>query len=224
MIKVVFAAITCLSPALSWAQTPILESPEALKAQLRLDAQAAGVPAASLERKVDEGLAKGVPLARIRPVLDKMLARLSRGRQLCAGFTLSQVCTQALADALQVGLSADNLKRILADPALGDEKARLRVIFTVSDLHARGVEAERSLPVVKRLVQPGGTSIPEMVRVALGQLGGAGNALSVPDREGNFRAVKGRADPRGRALGRNRQDKPGNSRGQSGSPSPKKDD
>jgi hypothetical protein len=190
---------------MAWADESPSASPEAARTLWLARARAAQVPSTPVLRKLDEGIAKGVPLDRIEPVLAALVDRLKTAQAICSGWSPASRCTMAAADALLVGVTRAALEEIAHPvPAADETRARLKTIFAVSDLRAKGLLARQSLPTVRRLADTS-LSVPDIVRAALKSVDQQSNALDGVDREGNFRAVKGRADPPGRALG---HDKP----------------
>ncbi len=88
-------------------------SPESAAVLVRTiqTARERGAPAGPLLAKIEEGLAKQVPVARIEPVLLKKLDNFYFARSLIPGARPEEV--SALAESLDLGLSRDDLKGFL---------------------------------------------------------------------------------------------------------------
>lgn len=198
-----------LIPTLARAE----ESPEALRARVVARAASDGVPVAPLERKIAEGVAKGVPTELIARVVDGLHGRLRDAVSRCDGWERWDECALAGADALQVGLPAPALDAVLRHREGGEEE-RLQALFAVSDLTARGVPAETGIALVGQLRGRGPGAAQAMVRDIMGAIEAGGAPADVarrvlergpPEREGNFRAKPGQ----GNAKGPGKEPKPG---------------
>ena len=100
------------------------------------EAQGQGLPVGALTAKALEGLAKGVPAARIEPVLDKMVADLSRAAQLLPAASGPEIEAASFAlgagagPELVQGLSSQGTLSVSASNCLAD---LLRQGFTAQD-------------------------------------------------------------------------------------------
>ncbi len=197
-----------LIPMLARAQ----ESPDALRARVVARATSDGVPVAPLERKIAEGVAKGVPTELIARVVDGLHHRLREAASRCDGWERRDECALAGADALQVGLPAPALDAVLRHREGGEEE-RLQALFAVSDLTARGVPAETGIALVGQVRGRGPAAALAMVRDIMSAIDAGGSPSDVaqralergpPEREGNFRAKPGQ----GNAKGHDREPKP----------------
>ncbi|MEZ4465501.1 MAG: hypothetical protein R3F60_22190 [bacterium] len=196
--------LLALAPAAGMAQTP-----DTLRAEVRARAAAEGVPVGPLDRKITEGLAKGVPPALIATAVARLHDRLRAGAGLCGGWARQEDCTVAAADALQVGLPAEAVGELLGRE--GAEGDRLEALFAISDLHTRGVPADAALALVTRAQGRGPADATALVKAILAEADRTGQpaadvaraALAAeggqpPVREGGFHANQGR----GKAVGR----------------------
>lgn len=131
---------------------PALAEPvDPLVAEAATLAEADAVPAEPLLKKIAEGRAKGVPPARIRPVVRQLHARLVRGRALC-GADGDALCVVAAADALALGAGADALARMVGDASLTD---RTRALVAFTTLDARGMQPPEAIGAVSRALSEG---------------------------------------------------------------------
>lgn len=153
MRKSITLAITLLAlsgPALS-AQAPDAAARiEAAKQR----AQAAGIPASLLERKVAEGRAKGVPADRIAAAVEQRLTRLTRAREVM-GRSVRQVAPSDLeagADALQSGVSEAVLAAVAGK---ADAERRAVAIVALTELVRQGHAPEQALARVERAMAGG---------------------------------------------------------------------
>jgi hypothetical protein len=104
-----------------------------------------GVPAEILDDKIKEGLAKGVPLARIAQAvreLERSLASARREAQPYAGANVSRDLLRAIVDAHASGANPGDVARVLK--AGGREHA----LEVLTDLLHRGYPADRAARAV----------------------------------------------------------------------------
>lgn len=135
-------------------------------------AVSAGIPVSLLERKVDEGKAKGVPMDRIAAAVDARLTALTRARDAMAGAGLTSTTEGELsvaADAVQGGVSATALATIASTaPA----ERRTVAIAVLTQLVAAGQMSDHALVQVQTALARG----PEALANLGGQAGGSAQA------------------------------------------------
>jgi hypothetical protein len=103
-----------------------------------------GVPDELLADKVREGLAKGVPPARIAQVVRGLEQALARAR-VEAGSAAGKELLKAIVDAHAAGVGAPALKPLLGTPA------RARAVEVLTDLAQRGYPSEATAQLVARI-------------------------------------------------------------------------
>jgi hypothetical protein len=177
------AAALVLWPALLAAQTPEQRIDGALERAL-----VTGVPVELLESKVAEGRAKGIPAARIAPVIEQRLEVLRRVK---TDFGDRQQLTSAelgvAADAVQSGVSA------VAVAAVGERAPRDRravAIAVLTELVKQGHASEVALARVTEALARGGDALSNLPA----QSSGRGNG---PPGEVSGRGVGGQGNGRG---------------------------
>lgn len=136
-------------------------------------AEEAGIPAALLESKVEEGKAKGIPMDRIADAVQRRADGLERARQALSGVSDAAPADLSVgADALESGVSeavlaelaetAPRERRAVAIAALGHlvdaEMAPPEALDRVREALARGPEALQNLPAQAR--GPGAAETP----------------------------------------------------------------
>ena len=142
-----------------------------LRADVTARAQAAGIPPEPLLNKIDEGIAKGVPPARIRPVLTALHTRLVESRAVCAGVADDTLCVLAAADAVAAGAPATALQALIdrhPEALAGPDRARAFV--AIAALGARGIPPPAAIEeVAQALTAPDGldTLVPRATPVSL---------------------------------------------------------
>jgi hypothetical protein len=177
------AAALTLLPVLVVAQTPEQRIDRALER-----AQSVGVPVELLESKVAEGRAKGIPLARIAPVVEQRLQVLERVKTDFGerhGLTPSELGVSA--DAVQSGVS-DAAVATLAQNAPRDRRAVAIAVLT--ELVKQGQASEVALARVTEALQRGGDAVSNLPA----QSSGRGNG---PPNDVTGRGVGGRSNGRG---------------------------
>ena len=139
----------------------------------RLDASLAtaleaGIPVSLLERKIAEGVAKGVAMSRIEAAVAARLEALTRARDAMIDGGITSTTEGELsvaADAIQAGVSATALATI---SRTAPEERRAVAIAVLSELVAEGRASEQAVVQVQQALQAG----PE----ALANLGGGAGA------------------------------------------------
>ncbi len=113
--------------------------------------RAAGLPAAPLERKVVEGVAKGADPARITQIVRAVAAGLRAARGALGAASDAEL--EAGGAAVQAGVPPDELRRVRASLPRGRPATQAFVILT--DLARRGVPPGEGARAVARLVRAG---------------------------------------------------------------------
>lgn len=134
--------------------TAMADPLDTLRAEVTARAEAAGIPADPLVNKIDEGAAKGVPAARIRPVVARLHDRLVESSPVCAGVADGGLCIVAAADAIAAGASPEALRILVDDHAaalVGAE--RTRALVAVSALGAQGVSPDAAIGQVAQAIE-----------------------------------------------------------------------
>lgn len=132
---------------------PLPDDPRLAPARAELQAtidraQAAGLPDALLVDKVKEGLAKGVPTARIAQVVQGLAGALDRARTEAQPHLPAPPAAllKAIVEAHTLGASADDLRAVLASSA--PSGASTRAVEVLADLAQRGYPPSRAARTV----------------------------------------------------------------------------
>ena len=136
-------------------------------------AMSAGIPVALLQRKVDEGQAKGVPMDRIAIAVENRLTALTRARDamLSAGIThTTEGQLSVTADAVQAGVSQAAL---VAVGRSAPEERRTVAIAVLTQLVASGQLPDQAVAHVQAAIARG----PEAL-ANLGATAGANGAAN----------------------------------------------
>jgi hypothetical protein len=175
------AAVLALTPAALSAQ----DSTAALGAgaDARVDAALetaldAGIPVALLERKVAEGKAKGIPMARIATAVETRLAALTKAREAMVNAGLASTTEGELsvaADAVQAGVSQTALATISETTP---QERRTVAIAVLADLVTLGHASDRAVAQVQAALARGPEALANLrAESAAGlQAGGANGA------------------------------------------------
>jgi hypothetical protein len=178
-----FAAALTLLPALALAQTPEQRIGRALER-----AQAVGVPVELLESKVAEGRAKGVPTARIAPVVEQRLEVLQRVKtDFGDRHQLTPAELGVAGDAVQAGVN-EAVVATLSGRAPRDRRAVAIAVLT--ELVKRGDASEVALAKVSEALGRGGDALSNLPA----QSNGRGNG---PPQEVTGRGNGGQSNGRG---------------------------
>jgi hypothetical protein len=173
---------------------------------------ASGLPVVLLDQRIAEGRAKGVPLNRIAEVVERRAnALLAAGNALRPTVAAPSAAELgAGADAVEAGIPADALRRVIAD-ARSDDRAVALAVLTF--LHSqRGLPVETALERVREAAARGPAALRDLPARAAAARGGAG-----PPANGRVRAP-GERIPRARPnAGNPAGTRPGNSGGRGGS-------
>ena len=169
------AAALVLAPAALFAQDSTAAAGNTADARVAtaLDAAVeAGIPVSLLERKVAEGKAKGVPMARIAAAVERRLEALTEARDALAKAGLESTTEGELsvaADAVQAGVSQTALLTI---SRRAPETSRAVAIAVLADLVAQGQASERAVERVETAIARG----PEALANLGAQAGGPAGA------------------------------------------------
>jgi hypothetical protein len=169
------AALLVAAPAAVAAQDSTTTSGSAdARVTATLDhAMSAGIPVALLQRKVDEGKAKGVPMDRIAIAVENRLTALTRARDamLSAGIThTTEGQLSVTADAVQAGVSQAAL---VAVGRSAPEERRTVAIAVLTQLVASGQLPDQAVAHVQAAIARG----PEAL-ANLGATAGANGAAN----------------------------------------------
>jgi hypothetical protein len=169
------AAALVITPAALFAQdsTAAAGTTADARVAMALDAAVeAGIPVSLLERKVAEGKAKGVPMARIAAAVEKRLDALTDARDALTKAGLESTTEGELsvaADAVQAGVSQTALLTITRR---APEASRAVAIAVLTDLVAQGQASEQAVARVESAVARGPEALANLG--AEGGLGGNG--------------------------------------------------
>ena len=179
------AALLVAAPAALAAQDSTATSGSAsadARVTATLDhAMSAGIPVSLLQRKVDEGKAKGVPMDRIAIAVENRLTALTRARDamLSAGIThTTEGQLSVTADAVQAGVSQAAL---VAVGRSAPEERRTVAIAVLTQLVASGQLPDQAVAHVQAAIARG----PE----ALANLGATAGANGAANANGNGAAA-----------------------------------
>jgi hypothetical protein len=184
------AALLVAAPAAVAAQDSTTTSGSAdARVTATLDhAMSAGIPVALLQRKVDEGKAKGVPMDRIAIAVENRLTALTRARDamLSAGIThTTEGQLSVTADAVQAGVSQAAL---VAVGRSAPEERRTVAIAVLTQLVASGQLPDQAVAHVQAAIARG----PEAL-ANLGATAGANGAANA-NANGAAAAAQGAAN------------------------------
>jgi hypothetical protein len=170
------AAALVVAPAALFAQDSTAAAGNTADARVAtaLDAALeAGIPVSLLERKIAEGKAKGVPMARIATAVEKRLDALNGAREALTKAGLESTSEGELsvaADAVQAGVSQTAL---LAISQRAPEASRAVAIAVLADLVAQGQASEQALARVEAAITRGPEALANLGAQSAGQAGAA---------------------------------------------------
>jgi hypothetical protein len=170
------AAALVVAPAALFAQDSTAAAGNTADARVAtaLDvALEAGIPVSLLERKIAEGKAKGVPMARIAAAVEKRLDALTGAREALTKAGLESTSEGELsvaADAVQAGVSQTAL---LAISQRAPEASRAVAIAVLADLVAQGQASEQALARVEAAITRGPEALANLGAQSAGQGGAA---------------------------------------------------
>ncbi len=166
------AALLVASPAALAAQDSTSTSGSAsadARVTATLDhAMSAGIPVTLLQRKVDEGKAKGVPMDRIAIAVENRLTALTRARDamLSAGIThTTEGQLSVTADAVQAGVSQAAL---VAVGRSAPEERRTVAIAVLTQLVASGQLPDQAVAHVQAAIARGPEALANLGASAAG--------------------------------------------------------
>ena len=168
------AAALVLAPAALFAQdsTAAAGTTADARVAMALDAAVeAGIPVSLLERKVAEGKAKGVPMARIAAAVEKRLDALTEARDALTKAGLESTTEGELsvaADAVQAGVSQTALLTI---SRRAPEASRAVAIAVLADLVAQGQASEQAVARVESAIARGPEALANLGAQSAGQVG-----------------------------------------------------
>jgi hypothetical protein len=196
-----FATLLAMWPVLGEAQgTP---GPEEARVEAALaKAAEAGIPVTLLERKVAEGRAKGIPMARIAAAVENRLQALLQAHRVLEGASVEGATDGDLsvaADAVEAGVSESAL---LAISEGAPQERRAVAIAVLTDLVALGHASERALAQVQEALRRGPEALANLQARTGAELRARG-AQGVGAGVGSG-ARGGRVDPPGQTRGRGR--------------------
>jgi hypothetical protein len=166
-----------LAPAALFAQDSTAAAGNSADARVAtaLDAALeAGIPVALLERKVAEGKAKGVPMARIAAAVEKRLDALTDAKDALTKAGLESTTEGELsvaADAVQAGVSQTALLTITRR---APEASRAVAIAVLTDLVAQGQASEQALSRVETAIARGPEALANLGGQSAGPVGAEG--------------------------------------------------
>jgi hypothetical protein len=179
------AALIC-APAALLAQDSTASTGSAGGADARITAALesavqAGIPVSLLERKVAEGQAKGVPMARIAAAVEHRLGALTQAHDALLEAGLRSTTEGELsvaADAVQAGVSQSAL---VAISQRAPEDSRAVAIAVLTDLVALGHASDQALVRVEGALDRGPEALANLSAESAGRAqGDASVGASVP--------------------------------------------
>ena len=207
-ILTVVGLTAALMPAAARAQTP----EEQIRRSLERAAEA-GVPVSLLQSKIDEGRAKGIPVARIAAAVTIRLTVLERVKIRLAAQNLDAAELGVAADAAQAGVSDQVL---LAITQSAPKERRAVAVAALTQLVQMGHGSEEALQQVTEALQRGPDALMNLPAQAAGRGQGPGNSNAGGNAAGsNAGGNAGGAGNRG-AGGAAGPTGPGSSQGQGG--------
>lgn len=174
------AALIC-APAALFAQDSTASAGSAGGADARIDAALqsalkAGIPVSLLERKVAEGEAKGVPMARIAAAVEHRLDALTQAQDALLKAGLKSTTDGELsvaADAVQAGVSQSAL---VAISQRAPENSRAVAIAVLTDLVALGRASDQALARVEGALDRGPEALANLSAQSAGAAHGEADA------------------------------------------------
>jgi hypothetical protein len=163
-----------LAPLAGGAQQRPEQSPEARVQAALGTALEAGIPVSLLERKVAEGKAKGVPMARIAAAVENRLAALTRAREALQRGRVEASTPADLsiaADAVQAGVSETALAEIART---APRERRTVAVAVLTNLVALGHASERALSQVQAAMRRGPEALLNLQAKTAAELRGQG--------------------------------------------------
>jgi len=205
-LRTLFVLASWLTPALAAAAATSAEELAAYRRSVIEQARGEGIPAEPLLVKITEGDAKGIPLERIRPVIDRMRGNLVAGSEACRGWSRARECTLTVADTLETGVQPSTVKAVLQGAAKPlDEAGRLRVLFALGDLATRGVPPRRAVALIEAALPKDGRplSVSSLIGRIAEQAGDGEGPRAAKSGQGSkergpHRGASSGAHPRGR--------------------------
>ncbi len=174
-LALTLAALAVMAPALAAQDTTTTTTTTTADARVETAIQHAmtvGIPVTLLQRKVDEGKAKGIPMDRIAAAVETRLTALTRARDamLSAGIThTTEGQLSVAADAVQAGVSQAAL---VAVGRSAPEERRTVAIAVLTQLVASGQLPDQAVAHVQAAIARG----PEALANLGAQAGGAAGA------------------------------------------------
>ena len=168
------AAALVVAPAALFAQDSTAAGGNTADARLAtaLDAAVeAGIPVSLLERKVAEGKAKGVPMARIAAAVEQRLDALTAARDALTKAGLESTTEGELsvaADAVQAGVSQTAL---LAISRRAPDESRAVAIAVLAELVAQGQASDQAVARVEAAIARGPEALANFGGQSAGHMG-----------------------------------------------------
>jgi len=207
----VIAGLLGLAPLAGSAQQSAEPQARQERAEARVQtalqtALQAGVPVALLERKVAEGRAKGVPMARIAVAVETRLQALLRARTALQQARLESTTEGDLsiaADAVQAGVSDAAIAEVARN---APRERRAVAVAVLANLVALGHASDRALGQVRAALGRGPEALLNLHARSAAELKarGAGNGIGLGvggAASGNARGG-GSVDPPGKGKGK----------------------
>lgn len=157
--------------ATTQARTPDARIESALNA-----AASAGIPVSLLQRKVEEGRAKGVPMDRIAAAVEARLEALMRAKEALRKADLDAVTDGELsvaADAIQAGLDQSTVAKVARS---APREQRAVAIAVVTDLVRLGHMPEPAYRRVREALSRGAEALANLRAETAASLSRRGNA------------------------------------------------
>ena len=173
-LALTLAALAVVAPAIAAQDSTTTTSTTTANARVETAIQHAmtvGIPVTLLQRKVDEGKAKGVPMDRIAVAVENRLAALTRARDamLSAGLThTTEGQLSVAADAVQAGVSQSALAAVSHS---APEERRTVAIAVLTQLVASGQLPDQAVAHVQAAIARGPEALANLCAQA-----GAGSA------------------------------------------------
>jgi hypothetical protein len=167
-----FCLMTLLAAAPMAAEAQDSTSTARVEATLGAAAEA-GIPVSLLERKIAEGRAKGVPMARIASAVEARLEALTSARDALVEAGLASTTEGELsvaADAIQAGVSGAALAAVSSS---AQPERRAVAIAVLSELVAHGRSSSEALLQVREALAAGPEALANL-RATSGVNAGAG--------------------------------------------------
>ena len=167
-----FSLVTLLAIAPMAAQAQDSTSTSRVEATMSAAVEA-GIPVSLLERKVAEGRAKGVPMARIASAVEARLAALTSARDALVEAGMASTTEGELsvaADAIQAGVSGAALAAVSSS---APPERRAVAIAVLSELVAHGRSSSEALLQIREALAAGPEALANL-RAGSGVNAGAG--------------------------------------------------